>query len=1038
MNARVLFKLSWRSVEQQFETLMKDFQRHRKSVEKEAELAHLVEADKARAVVRAKQQQQEKQNSESERRRLLSMLSSNQWKQQHSRIFNLRYPGTGTWILTNRIFDQWKMATGTHQQRCLWCYGIPGSGKTILTASVINALSQEVDGRHSALAYFYCDYADQETLDASVILGTIIQQLLIARPVMEDVIAAKIREAYGYGMRKPSSDDLIKILDCIILEYQCVYIVLDGVDEASPDTQERLFANFAKLSVIHPRLLRLFFSTRLITLMPYHFPSCLSFNISDNVVSEDIEHYIKASVQQRLHNLPVIDNYPYLEERAVLELTAKAQGLFLWVSLQLEELCDPSHSERSFTSALQDLPEGLTATYERVCNKINCRSTRQKFLAERIFDWTLCVRRPLRFDELKEAVAVELDDVSWDRRKISAETDEKRFLHVCGNLVVFHETDSTVRLAHHTVGKFLEQHKKDRSQTDAKIGHTCLTYLGFADFETQVISVGKKQDILEAQTSRQAGFYRIPKVLGIANGLYDFLLGLYSRNSDWSLPDVNYAELTRRHKKKALPESLSQKYRLLEYVTANWIWHAKAFDPKTLKWWSTFEKLVFYKALPFDFRPWNTLEGPSNLPHLAVYLWALENDHLPLLLLLRDLPGHCSLRPYLQFKTLRQDRIPPHMLERPAQKTAVTFHQNLDAYDWPVMKALLEGTAEMRDLCMREMSSTVSYQHLKSHALKDANLGLLESLLRFGEKVQKSEIDASNALHTASRRGDQDLVRILLDLGADANSRLFQDKRGRTPLCEAAMSETFGVDSYRGPYLNGTYLCSPLDTMLLLLDRGADPNAKQVGGATVLHKAIDLGEAYVRLLLSRGADVDARNDQHESILDLAVDASDRMIDILVEYGVSLDAKDPKGQTALLKAAEKKQDDTARVKTLIGHGADVHARDISGRTVLHLIRSSGEGTLRRVLELGADPNARDERGATPLNFAVRQNDNAKFKLLLEFGAVSGQGSAPLTEAAAYGNEELVDLLLRMGTDPNLLGDNEMSALSSATQRRLEGC
>ena len=52
------------------------------------------------------------------------MLSSNQWKQQHSRIFNLRYPGTGTWILTNRIFDQWKMATGTHQQRCLWCYGI--------------------------------------------------------------------------------------------------------------------------------------------------------------------------------------------------------------------------------------------------------------------------------------------------------------------------------------------------------------------------------------------------------------------------------------------------------------------------------------------------------------------------------------------------------------------------------------------------------------------------------------------------------------------------------------------------------------------------------------------------------------------------------------------------------------------------------------------------------------------------------------------------------------------------------------------------
>lgn len=192
---------------------------------------------------------------------------------------------------------------------------------------MINALSQEVDGRHSALAYFYCEYADYETLDASVILGTIIQQLLIARDVIEDVIAAKIREAYGDGMRKPSPDDLIKILEYVIIEYQCVYIVLDGLDETSPDTQERLFANFAKLSESQRGLLRLYFSTRPITLMPYHFPSCLSFDVSENVVSEDIEHYIKASVQQRLHNLPVIDNYPYLEERTVLELTAKAQGL---------------------------------------------------------------------------------------------------------------------------------------------------------------------------------------------------------------------------------------------------------------------------------------------------------------------------------------------------------------------------------------------------------------------------------------------------------------------------------------------------------------------------------------------------------------------------------------------------------------------------------------------------------------------------------------------------------------------------------------
>lgn len=58
-----LFFVSWKSVEQQFVTLMKDFKRHRKSVEKETELAHLIEAEKSRAIDRANLKQQEKHNS---------------------------------------------------------------------------------------------------------------------------------------------------------------------------------------------------------------------------------------------------------------------------------------------------------------------------------------------------------------------------------------------------------------------------------------------------------------------------------------------------------------------------------------------------------------------------------------------------------------------------------------------------------------------------------------------------------------------------------------------------------------------------------------------------------------------------------------------------------------------------------------------------------------------------------------------------------------------------------------------------------------
>lgn len=335
-------------------------------MEKEGELVHLVEAEKARALSRANLEQQEKWASEIERIRLLSLLSSIHWEQQHSRILDIRHPGTGTWILTQEVFEMWKSALATHQQRCLWCYGIPGSGKTILTASVINALAQEVDHQENAVVFVYCDYADHETLDARAMLGAITQQLLTPRPSIEEVIAVKIRKTYGDGMQSPSLGDLIEILEFIILHYHHrVYIILDGVDEAGLTTQEKLLISFAKLSTSCSTFLRLYFSTREITPTSDHFPSCLSFDISEHSVAEDIEHYIKASVRQRLHTLPVMLNNPHLEESAVLELTAKAQAMFLWVSLQIEELCDPSHSERSFVCALKDLPETLTATYER-------------------------------------------------------------------------------------------------------------------------------------------------------------------------------------------------------------------------------------------------------------------------------------------------------------------------------------------------------------------------------------------------------------------------------------------------------------------------------------------------------------------------------------------------------------------------------------------------------------------------------------------------------------------------------------------------
>ena len=706
---------------------------------------------------------------------------------------------------------------------------------------------------------------------------------------------------------------------------------------------------------------------------------------------------------------------------------------FLWVSLQIEELCDPSHSERSFKSALQDLPEGLTATYERILEKISRRPVRQKALAGKIFGWTLCARRPLSFDELKDAVAVDLGDISWDERKVSAETDEQRFLDVCGNLVVFHERDNTVRLAHHTVGKFLGKHNNQQSYTDAKIGDFCLTYLGFSDFETQVVQARRNQDLFGPKTSRQYGFGLIPQVLGLTNGVYGFVYGRYNRSNELSLPYVNYAELMRRYQKKPLPQSLTQKYTLLNYVTDNWIWHAGNFKPNASQSWSRLKEFVFYKSLPFDFRPWGKLDGPSDLPYLSIYLWSLENNHLPLLILLKDVSVHRSLRPYLQHKTLCPARVPLHLLKPNTQTTDVDFLKHPDAYDWPLMKIFSEERVEMLELCLQEDPSIISYRHIMIKALQDANSVVVNCLLHAGATLLSTEINSIHALHCASGRGNTALVKILLRFGADVNLRLFQDERGRTPLYEALLNFVPGNHDHSGPCVDPACSYSTIDTVRLLLDHGADPNAKQIGDETALHKAIGLDDAFVQVLLSKGADVEARNDRQQSVLDLAAELPDSTIEILCDHGVSLEAKDDEGRTSLLKAVQTYPHDSWRAKRLVECGADVHTKNSAGKTVLHYVHSSSEGLLQYFLDLGVDVNARSQDGTTALELAVRESDYLKFKSLLASGAVFGaESKSPLTEAAIRGNKEIVDILLRMNHNPNHWQQGESSALFSAVK------
>lgn len=301
-------------------------------------------------------------------------------------------------------------------------------------------------------------------------------------------------------------------------------------------------------------------------------------------------------------------------------------------------------------------------------------------------------------------------------------------------------------------------------------------------------------------------------------------------------------------------------------------------------------------------------------------------------------------------------------------------------------------------------------------------------MLKRGDDIDSRDGGGQTPLFWAAIRGSTSLTSLLLENGADPNAR---DCTGTTPLHVASIGGNLVV-------------------VKLLLQYGALSNAKNEWSETPLCHAVRRGEEDItKALLENGADADAGKSSGRTPLSIAIAAdSSKITQLLLARGANTEIKDVRGNTPLLIAVWLNHI-PQRSRSIMQIATSIKVTDTKDGTAVleatdkidnHWIETTDtlasvrpqhtstdpcSMTATILLANGANIEAKDSDGRTPLLVAAREGCCQMMLLLLENGAnIEATGPFNRTSifvASATGNQVLVELLADRGARLDVVDD-----------------
>ncbi|KAK1503497.1 hypothetical protein CTAM01_04809 [Colletotrichum tamarilloi] len=852
-----------------------------------------------------------------DRKKLLDSLKFDQIDKRHANIKD-NHAKTCEWLLEHPDYTTWidrKMYSQHHG--FLWIRGKPGAGKSTIMKFAFTRARRRAASIGPSISFFF--NARGEGLEKSTLgmYRSLSHQLLEKMPDLQVLLDTNDgpQEIAQWDLEKTKTLFRSAVRKLGQRQLTCFIDALDECAEEEVRDMVKVFEDLGQYAV--QRDIRFY-----VCLSSRHYPY-IDIQYGQKLILEDQTGHEK-DLAEYVHTSLKAGSGSRSEE-VIAEILRKASGVFMWIVLVIDILNREYERGRVFKikSRLEEIPSKLSELFQNML-------TRDK---ENLDDLLLCIQwilygtRPLKREEYYFALASGLEPDTlgeWDPNEIPFEFMDRLIVSSSKGLAeTTRSDDKTVQFIHESVRDFLIKDNGLR---------TLWPEMG-TDFEAQ--SHNRLRDCCHEYSTQ----------VNISKHLHDdkFLFRTSKKESidfqaaiDRGFPFLKYATSQVLYHANAAAQTVTQTGFLQHFPLKQWIQRSNIFEKhKTRRQKYGATNLLYIVAE----------RGLTRLVETALHhdpdAEARGGRHgYPVLAALKE--GHDdAARFLLQWIASSAREIASTSYSNPGSETSSQVHPSIDCTDkegrTPLYFAAERGQVDIAEMLFDlgahpyPMSANFSYSPLIRAAEKGQE-ALLRLILQRQSRFATNTIsqpslsvdnyeDVKKALIGAAETGNTGTAQILLETGISIDAGIFEHRRdsGRIILSrgKSQQESDSGTSDFR-KIVNKSgqtalFLARPFTYNQVLRDllyAGLDPTHQDNMGQNFLHEACKLYDASPVYLED--------------------------VEKAVENGLEIDGRDYEGRTPLMNAAKKGNDPF--VGFLLQNGANPNARDNKGPFSMEVLMS----------------------------------------------------------------------------------------------------